>query len=267
MAWLQYHGGTNFGRTTSAFTTTRYYDEAPLDEYGLQREPKWSHLRDAHKALLLCRKAILAGVPSAQRLNAYHEVRVFEKPGSNICAAFITNNHTTEDATINFRGSNYFLPAHSISVLPDCKTVVFNTQQIVSQHSSRNFVKSAVANNHNWEVFTEGIPTTKKFPPTQKLPAELYLLLKDTTDYAWYTTSFELSPQDLPKNGAAPVLRIMSLGHSLLAFVNGKFIGAGHGTHEEKSFEFEKPAQFKVGTNYVSILGSTVGLPVRIYSR
>ena len=31
---LQYHGGTNFGRTSAVFTTTRYYDEAPLDEYG-----------------------------------------------------------------------------------------------------------------------------------------------------------------------------------------------------------------------------------------
>ncbi|XP_004500729.2 beta-galactosidase 13-like [Cicer arietinum] len=260
--YYMYHGGTNFGRTSSAFTTTRYYDEAPLDEYGLEREPKWSHLRDAHKAMLLCRKAILGGVPSVQKLNAYHEVRTFEKPESNICAAFITNNHSTEAATISFRGSNYFLPAHSISVLPDCKTVVYNTQSIVSQHNARNFVKSAVANNHKWEVYSEAIPNTMTLQPNQKVPAELYLLLKDRSDYAWYTTSFELSPQDLPtKNGVAPVLRIMSLGHSLAAFVNGQYIGTGHGTHEEKSFEFEQPANFKVGTNYVTILASTVGLP------
>jgi hypothetical protein len=60
------------------------------------------------------------------------QVKVFEKPGTNICAAFITNNHTTEAATINFRGSNYLLPAHSISVLPDCKTVVYNTQSVIN---------------------------------------------------------------------------------------------------------------------------------------
>lgn len=87
-------------------------------------------------------------------------------------------------------------------------------------------MKSAVANNHHWEVFNEAIPSTKKLPPNQDLPAELYSLLKDTTDYAWYITSFELSPEDLPrKNGASPILRIMSLGHSLLAFVNGEYIG------------------------------------------
>lgn len=31
---LQYHGGTNFGRSGSSFAMTRYYDEAPLDEFG-----------------------------------------------------------------------------------------------------------------------------------------------------------------------------------------------------------------------------------------
>ncbi|CAJ1974253.1 unnamed protein product [Sphenostylis stenocarpa] len=31
---MQYHGGTNFDRIASAFVTTSYYDEAPLDEYA-----------------------------------------------------------------------------------------------------------------------------------------------------------------------------------------------------------------------------------------
>ncbi|KAJ1398976.1 Glycoside hydrolase, family 35 [Sesbania bispinosa] len=208
-------------------------------------------------------KALLAATSSVQKINEFHEVRVYEKPGTSICAAFITNNHSTEAATIGFRGSKYFLPPHSISVLPDCKTEVFNTQNIVSQHNSRSFVKSGVANNHKWEMFNEAIPSTKKLPTNQVLPAELYSLLKDKTDYAWYTTSFELGPDDMPKkSGVSPVIRIMSLGHSLQAFVNGKYIGSQHGTHEEKSFEFERPVDsFRVGMNYISILASTVGLP------
>ncbi|XP_027357087.1 beta-galactosidase 13-like [Abrus precatorius] len=260
--YYMYHGGTNFGRTSAAFTTTRYYDEAPLDEYGLKREPKWSHLRDVHKALLLCRKAILAGTSTVQKLNEFHEIRVYEKIGTNVCAAFLTNNHSIEAATINFRGTDYFLPPHSISVLPDCKTVVYNTQSIVSQHNARNYERSAVANNHQWEVFQEPIPTTKKLPINQKIPAELYSLLKDTTDYAWYTTSFELTQEDMPtKVGALPILRVMSLGHSLIAYVNGDYVGTAHGTQEEKSFEFQQAVNLRVGINYVSILASIVGLP------
>jgi len=58
------------------------------------------------------------------------QVIVYEKKGSNLCAAFITNNHTQTPKTISFRGSDYYLPPRSISILPDCKTVVFNTQNV-----------------------------------------------------------------------------------------------------------------------------------------
>ncbi|TKY67659.1 Beta-galactosidase 14 [Spatholobus suberectus] len=260
--YYMYHGGTNFGRTSSAFSTTRYYDEAPLDEFGLQREPKWSHLRDVHKALNLCKKPLFTGVSTVTKLSFFHETIVYEKPGSDLCAAFLTNNHTKAPTTIKFRGLDYYLPPRSISILPDCKTVVFNTQQIVSQHNSRNFKLSKEANNNKWEVFSETVPTTKQIPPNNKIPRELYSFLKDASDYAWYTTSVELGPEDLPmKKEISPVLRIMSLGHSLLAFVNGEFIGSSHGTHEEKSFEFQKPVTFKTGVNQIAILASTVGLP------
>ncbi|KAL5129884.1 Beta-galactosidase 13 [Glycine soja] len=260
--YYMYHGGTNFGRTSSAFTTTQYYDEAPLDEYGMQREPKWSHLRDVHKALSLCKKALFNGESTVTKLSQHHETIVFEKPGSDLCAAFLTNNHTLTPATIKFRGTDYYMPPRSISILPDCKTVVFNTQFIASQHNSRNFKRSMAANNHKWEVYSENIPTTKQIPTNEKIPTELYSLLKDTSDYAWYTTSVELGPEDLPKkNDISPVLRIMSLGHSLVAFVNGEFIGSNHGSHEEKSFEFQKPVTLKVGVNQIAILACTVGLP------
>ncbi|CAI8616832.1 unnamed protein product [Vicia faba] len=260
--YYMYHGGTNFGRTTSAFTTTCYYDEAPLDSYGLQREPKWGHLKDVHKALSLCKKALLNGEHTVQKISQYHEIIVYEKKESNFCAAFITNNHTKNPKVIEFRGSSYYMPPRSISILPDCRTVVFNTQNIAAQHNSRNFDKSKAANNHKWEVYSEPIPTSKELPPKQKIPAELYSLLKDTTDYGWYTTSVEFGPEDLPKkNEISPVLRILSLGHSLLAFVNGQYVGSNHGSHEEKGFEFQKPVSFKVGINHIAILASLVGLP------
>ncbi|KAJ7978616.1 Beta-galactosidase [Quillaja saponaria] len=260
--YYMYHGGTNFGRTSSAFSTTRYYDEAPLDEFGLQREPKWSHLRDLHKALNLCKKALLWGDSSFQKLTKHTEVRVYEKTGTNICAAFLTNNDTKKETTIKFRGEEYYLPPRSISILPDCKTVVYNTQTIVSQHNSRNFEKSTAAGNLKWKMFSEAIPTSKEVPVTSQAPAELYGLLKDTTDYAWYTTRINLGKRDLPmRDDILPVLRVMSLGHALLAFANGEYIGSAHGSHEENSFVFEKAVNFTPGTNQISLLASTVGLP------
>lgn len=46
------------------FTTTCYYKKVSLDSFGLQREPKWSHLRDGHKVVNQCKKALLNGEPT-----------------------------------------------------------------------------------------------------------------------------------------------------------------------------------------------------------
>jgi hypothetical protein len=55
------------------------------------------------------------------------QARLYETPGTNVCAAFLANNNSKEAATASFRGVDYYLPPRSISILPDCKTVVFNT--------------------------------------------------------------------------------------------------------------------------------------------
>lgn len=261
--YYMYHGGTNFGRTTSAFTTTRYYDEAPLDEYGLEREPKYGHLRDLHKALSLSKKALLWGAPGIQRINSDLEARFYEIQGTDVCAAFLVNNNTKVARTMNFKGKDYYLPARSISILPDCKTLVYNTQTIVSQHNSRNFVKSEKAHQKlNWKMHADVIPTPDQLQLKSKEPMELYGLTKDTTDYAWYTATIKLHRNDLPfRKDIHPVLRVQSLGHAMHAFVNGEYVGSAHGSHEEKSFVLQTAINLKAGVNQIALLGILVGLP------
>lgn len=97
---FQYHGGTNFGRTASAFVTTSYYDQAPLDEYGmcicttywhkscmsfilyiacfnlgLMRQPQWGHLTELHGTIKSCSKALLYGTPVDTSLGPLQQVR------------------------------------------------------------------------------------------------------------------------------------------------------------------------------------------------
>ncbi|KAK6946454.1 Glycoside hydrolase 35, catalytic domain [Dillenia turbinata] len=107
--YYMYHGGTNFGRTSSAFSAARYYGEAPLDVYSLLREPKYGHLRDLHDALKLSNKALFWGEP---------KVRYHEKPGSDVCAAFLINSHPKIPATITWRGQSYFLPHCPLAFSP-----------------------------------------------------------------------------------------------------------------------------------------------------
>ncbi|CAN1307642.1 Beta-galactosidase 13 [Linum perenne] len=255
--YYMYYGGTNFGRTTSAFSTTQYYDEAPLDEYGLEREPKMGHLRDLHRALKLSQKAILWGSHSVWKPSEDVEISVYGQPNNDVCAAFLTNNNTEFEATVKFRGRKYHLPPFSVSILPDCKTVVYNTMTVVSQHNARGFMRSRLAHwNMKWEMYREVIPVD--LGRRSRRPLELYNLTKDTTDYAWYTTKIQVKKQNLAMEGRNLQLRleVASLGHAMVAFA-----GTAHGSHDEKSFVLKTPIKLKPGSNSITLLGSLMGLP------
>ncbi|KAI8004301.1 Beta-galactosidase 8 [Camellia lanceoleosa] len=73
--YYMYHGGTNFGRTTGGpFIATNYDYDAPIDEYGLLRQPKWGHLKDVHKAIKLCEPAMVATGPIITSLGPNLEI-------------------------------------------------------------------------------------------------------------------------------------------------------------------------------------------------
>ncbi|KAG8364406.1 hypothetical protein BUALT_Bualt19G0125500 [Buddleja alternifolia] len=260
--YYMYHGGTNFGRTSSSFVTTRYYDEAPLDEYGLKREPKFGHLRDLHRALRLSKRPLLWGHRTVKHTGPDTTITIYNDTKGHSCAAFLTNTHRKNPASITFRGVPYQLPPKSISIFPDCETLVYNTQMIVAQHSSRNFVVSNKAKITSWQMFKEKIPTKDDLEVKSDSPKELYSFTKDTSDYAWYSTSIKVDKLDMPKRpDIHPVLQVASLGHALLAFVNGEYIGFEHGSNVEKAHVFKRPITLKPGVNQISMLAMTVGFP------
>lgn len=48
------------------------------------------------------------------------------------CAAFLANYDSISSASVHFGGMHHILPPWSISILPDCKNVVFNTARVSS---------------------------------------------------------------------------------------------------------------------------------------
>lgn len=46
------------------------------------------------------------------------------------CAAFLANYDTKYSVKVTFGNMQYDLPPWSVSVLPDCKTAVFNTARV-----------------------------------------------------------------------------------------------------------------------------------------
>nr|CAB3473362.1 unnamed protein product [Digitaria exilis] len=104
--YYMYHGGTNFGRTAGGpFIATSYDYDAPIDEYG---DPIVTSLGNAQQA------------------------SVFRSTGA--CVAFLENKDKASYARVAFNGMHYDLPPWSISILPDCKTTVYNTAKNVGEH-------------------------------------------------------------------------------------------------------------------------------------
>lgn len=195
--YYMYHGGTNFGRTSGGpFITTSYDYDAPVDEYGLPRLPKWGHLKELHKAIKLCENALLNNVPTTLSLGPLQEVDIFGD-GSKNCAAFIANMDDKDDKIVIFHNQSFHLPAWSVSILPDCKNVVFNSAKVGSQSSVVEMVTTELKSSgisptkdvkvSKWEVFVEKAGVWGDADFTHKGFVDHINTTKDTTDYLWYT--------------------------------------------------------------------------------
>lgn len=267
--YYMYHGGTNFGRTTGGpFIATSYDYDAPIDEYGLLRQPKWGHLKDLHKAIKLCEAALIATDPTITSLGTNLEASVY-KTGTGSCAAFLANVRTNSDATVNFSGNSYHLPAWSVSILPDCKNVALNTAQINSmavmprfmQQSLKNDIDSSDGFQSGWSWVDEPVGISKNNAFTKLGLLEQINITADKSDYLWYSLSTEIQGDEpFLEDGSQTVLHVESLGHALHAFINGKHAGSGTGNSGNAKVTVDIPVTLIHGKNTIDLLSLTVGL-------
>ncbi|XP_068647118.1 beta-galactosidase 6 [Aristolochia californica] len=254
--YYMYHGGTNFGRSGSSYVTTSYYDEAPLDEYGMVNQPTWGHLTELHEAIKKSSETLLFGHYQKISLGDVQlEAYVFEGTSGG-CVAFLSNGNR-RDATVQFHEMSYELPARSVSFLPDCKNVTFNTAKVSAPRNGRSvsLVQKLDASG-GWEEFKEAIPTFGGTSLREDSLLEQMATTNDKTDYLWYTFNYNYK-----STGNQSVLLVESRAHVLHAFVNGVLVGTAHGNHNLQSFSFENPISLKDGNNDISLLSVMVGLP------
>ncbi|KAG8643044.1 beta-galactosidase 10 isoform X2 [Manihot esculenta] len=267
--YYMYHGGTNFGRTSGGpFITTSYDYEAPIDEYGLPRLPKWAHLRELHRAIKLCEHTMLNSNPVNLSLGPSQEADVFAD-ASGACVAFLANTDEKNEKIVEFRNMSYHLPAWSVSILPDCKNVVFNTAKVSSQTSVVEMVpedmrpSDKVLKALKWESFVENAGIWGNPDFVKKGFVDHINTTQDTTDYLWYTTSIYVSErEEFLKKGSWPILLIESKGHALHAFVNQKLQGSASGNGTHSPFKFKKSISLRAGKNDIALLSMTVGLQI-----
>ncbi|KAJ6331015.1 hypothetical protein OIU76_009581 [Salix suchowensis] len=241
--YYMYHGGTNFGRTAG----------------GLPREPKWGHLRDLHKAIKLCEPALISVDPTVTSLGSNQEAHVFKSKSA--CAAFLANYDTKYSVKVTFGNGQYELPPWSISILPDCKTAVYNTARLGSQSSQMKMVPASTS--FSWQSFTEETASADDDDTTTMdgLWEQIYMT-RDATDYLWYLTDVKIDADEgFLKSGQNPLLTIFSAGHALHVFINDQLAGTAYGGLSNPKITFSQNIKLTAGINKISLLSVAVGLP------
>ncbi|XP_050372236.1 LOW QUALITY PROTEIN: beta-galactosidase 9-like [Argentina anserina] len=283
--YYMYFGGTNFGRTSGGpFYITSYDYDAPIDEYGLLSEPKWGHLKDLHAAIKLCEPALVAAdSPHYIKLGPNQEAHVYSTTvhikglnstllarSQSQCSAFLANIDERKAASVTFQGQKYILPPWSVSILPDCRNVVFNTAKVRAQTSIKGVnldlpLSSVISENRDlystkpWMSMKEpiGIWSEKNFTVTGIL--EHLNVTKDCSDYLWHLTRVFVSDDDISfweESKISPAITIDSMRDVLRVFVNGQLTGSviGHWVNAVQ------PVRFVKGYNDLLLLTQTVGL-------
>jgi hypothetical protein len=188
------------------------------------------------------------------------EVHVFQSKSA--CAAFLANYNTKSSATVTFGNMQYDLPPWSVSILPDCKTEVFNTARISSQ-SSKTKMEPLSTTALDWQSYNE---ETVSADDSDTLATnglwEQMNVTRDASDYLWYLTDVNIQPDEgFLGNGQSPVLTVMSAGHALHVFINGQLSGTVYGGLENPKLTFSDNVKLRAGINKISLLSVAVGLP------
>uniref|UniRef100_A0A2N9EPW9 beta-galactosidase n=1 Tax=Fagus sylvatica TaxID=28930 RepID=A0A2N9EPW9_FAGSY len=238
-----------------AFSVARF-----IQNGGLPREPKWGHLRDLHKAIKLCEAALVSTDPTVTSLGNNQDAHVF-KSKSGGCAAFLANYDTSSSAKVSFGNAQYDLPPWSISILPDCKTAVFNTARLGAQSSQMKM--TPVNSAFPWQSYNEETASADDDDSTVMDGLwEQVNVTKDATDYLWYMTDVKIdSDEGFLNNGQSPLLTIYSAGHALHVFINGQLSGTAYGGLANPKLTFSDNVKLTVGINKISLLSVAVGLP------
>ncbi|GAA0153644.1 galactosidase [Lithospermum erythrorhizon] len=259
--YYMYQGGTNFGRSAGGpFLTTSYDYDAPLDEYGLIRQPKYGHLKELHRSIKLCEHALISADPIVTSLGNLQEAHVYASEKGE-CAAFLSNYDKNYSSRVLFNNMHYDLPPWSMSILPDCRNVVFNTAKVGVQTSLIGMLPTNVK-LFSWEIFNEDLSSLYD-RSTFTVPGllEQVNVTRDTSDYLWYTTSVSISSSEsFLRGGELPTLMVQSAGHALHVFINGQLAGSASGNREYRKITYRQNVKLRAGDNRISLLSVSVGM-------
>lgn len=250
-----YHGGNNYGRGAAAGVTTMYADGVNLHADGLSNEPKRSHLRKLHNALISVNDILMTHprqLPYPKPISSDSVAqRAFVYGGNSRAQVAFLENRASTGAQVHFHGEEFYLASQSVVILVSnasslAGTVLFNTSNVAGSfpHQPRRvYTPLVVESQLKWQTWSEllgarGVPRKQILSAT---PLEQLRVTLDKTDYLTYEMSFRL---ETGKQKA--FLHLTSCeANSFLVFLNHRFVAEQHlaypGGNCSMEFVFQLP--------------------------
>ncbi|GAV64553.1 LOW QUALITY PROTEIN: Glyco_hydro_35 domain-containing protein [Cephalotus follicularis] len=194
--YYMYHGGTNFGHSARGpFITTSYDYDAPIDEYALIGQPKYGHLKELHRAIKMCERALVSADPIVTSLGSLQQTYVYTSEKGD-CASFLSNYDTKSAGRVFFNNMHYNLPPWSIDILSDCRNVVLNTAKVGVQTSQLEMLPT-YSDMLSWESYDEHISSLDdSLTLISNGLLEQINVTRDMSDYLWYITSVDIGSSE-----------------------------------------------------------------------
>ncbi|KAL7693572.1 putative target SNARE coiled-coil domain, glycoside hydrolase, family 35, syntaxin [Plasmopara halstedii] len=281
--YYMYYGGNNYGRAASAGVTTKYADGVNLHFDGLSNEPKRTHLRKLHEALIECNEILLSNerqvlnphdlpLSTGQIVNASSQQRAFiygPKDGPNQVA--FLENMANRSVNVSFGSKKIALAASSMIILKD-GVILFDTADVHHSYPGlqhRTYSTLIKASSFKWTYWSElnvSLTTPRKRVIADH-PVEQLQLTADQSDYLTYKTTVFLQQSSDINNKASMVEVETCEAGSIIAFLDGWLIGerslAYPGGNCSKEFGFHLPANLNLTRQHDLML---VSVSLGIYS-
>nr|KYP48422.1 Beta-galactosidase 3 [Cajanus cajan] len=220
--YYMYHGGTNFGRTAGGpFIATSYDYDAPVDEYGLIRQPKYGHLKELHRAIKMCERPLVSTDPIVTSL------------GESQQSLF------TEPFLLTYNFSRVGVQTSQMQMLPT-NTRLFSWESFDEDIYSMDESSAITAPG-----LLEQINVTRD--------ASDYLWYTTSVNVG--------SSESFLRGGELPTLFVQSTGHAVHVFINGQLSGSAYGTREYRRFAYTGKVNLRAGVNRIALLSVAIGLP------
>ncbi|KAJ3321205.1 hypothetical protein HDV06_004548 [Boothiomyces sp. JEL0866] len=217
IGYYMWHGGTNFGRNAGTPLITTSYDyDAPLNEYGLPNEPKYSHSKALHSAINSVADTILANNPVELPGSATTDITVFGT-GSD-AVAFLSNLDPQIQQTIPYKGQSFVVPKWSVSIVKG-GAELFNTAKVAVKPSSPSYNSIATVTSAKVIPETKGIWDPSSAITAQS-PKEQFSTTKDSSDYLWYSTRVVI-----PKGNQAITVGVQNIAEIYSVYLDDEVVG------------------------------------------